>query len=304
MRRGRASWTALEIARNVAGLGCDPLLAPLLPAGAGVTTERLLRALGLLPAWQMALARSRHVQRFGHRFGNWLGAHPAHIVLRKRFVDDEVRAALAAGTRQVLVVGAGFDTLALRLAGAYPDRLFVEVDHPVTQASKRAGVVALGPPPADLHFVAADLARVTLGEVLATLAEWDRALPSAVVAEGLLFYLTPEAVEEFFRGVHALTGAGSRVIFTWLRAADGVSDRGLRVRLSVAALILSIIGEPWLWLIPDETALQALLTRTGFAYHHDQARFDPFRRYVEPAGIDHRGWVLAPEQVAVADRVA
>lgn len=56
-------------------------------------------------------------------------------------MDDEVRAALAAGAIHVLVVGAGYDTLALRLAAAHPEVLFVEVDRPATLGKKRAGAL-------------------------------------------------------------------------------------------------------------------------------------------------------------------
>src|SRR5262249_2666543 len=114
MRGKHASWTAIEVARKVVALSYDPLLSPPLPAGAGHATVRLLSALRLLPGWQIVAARSPSIQRIGYRLGNWLGGHPSHFGLRKRFVDDEVRSALATDARQVLVVGAGFDTLALR----------------------------------------------------------------------------------------------------------------------------------------------------------------------------------------------
>src|SRR5690242_16150965 len=58
------------------------------------------------------------------------GLH-GHVVLRSRYADDAVRAALDRGTSQVVLLGAGFDTLAYRLPG--PAALY-EVDVPTTQA--------------------------------------------------------------------------------------------------------------------------------------------------------------------------
>jgi methyltransferase (TIGR00027 family) len=300
VRNGRASWTAAEVARKLVGLAYDPRLAPLLPAGAAPATERLLVALRLLPRWMLAVARSRMAQNFGYRLGNRLGAHPAAFGLRKRFVDDEVRAALAGGARQVLVVGAGYDTLALRLAAEYSDRTFVEVDHPATQASKRAGIAAIGAERPNLVLLAADLARVPLAHALATLRAWDATRASVVVAEGVLVYLPPAAVGEFFTTVHAITGPGSRVVFTWVRGIDGRPDLGRSGPLVSALMALG--GEPWQWSVPDEATLEALLARSGFCYRPDPARFDPCLRYVEPSGIDHRGWAWAPELYAVAER--
>lgn len=299
MRSRRASWTALDVARTLVALGYDPRLAPLLPEGAAFATERLLDGLGLLPTWMMALGRSPTVQRLNHRVRNRLGWHPMHVGLRKRFVDDEVRAALAGGVRQVLVVGAGYDTLALRLAGEYPGRTFVEIDHPATQASKRVGIATIGAERPNLFLLAADLARVPLADALATLRCWDGARASVVAAEGLLMYLPPTAVDAFFNTVHMITGPGSRVVFTWPRGTGGRRDLGHSSRLLSA--VLALIGEPWQWSVPDEATLEALLARSGFYYHPDPARFDPCLRYVEPSGIDHRGWAWS-ELLAVAER--
>lgn len=183
MRIGQASRTANVVAQSVVGLGYDPTLAQLLPAGAAETTERLLAALGLRPAWMNSVARSPIARRLSYRLGNRLGAHPVAFGLRKRFVDDEVRAAIAGGVGQVLVVGAGYDTLALRLAPVHPALTFVEIDHPATHASKRAGMAALGAIPSNLHLLGVDLGEVSLPQALAGLPAWDRTRASVVVAE-------------------------------------------------------------------------------------------------------------------------
>jgi len=290
------------VARHLVGLGYDPLLAPLLPEGAALATERLLVALRLAPPWLIALAHRRTAQRLGYRLGNRLGWHPVHFGLRKRFVDDEVRAALAGGVGQVPVVGAGYDTLALRLAREYPERTFVEIDHPATQASKRVGIATIDAERPNLFLLAADLARVPLAQALATLRPWDGARASVVVAEGFLIYLPPAAVDKLFTAVHANTGPGSRVVFTWGRRTDGRADFGRRGRLLSA--VMALAGEPWQWSLPDEATLKALLARSGFYYHPNPGRFDPCLRYVEPSGIDHRGWAWAPELFAVAERSA
>jgi O-methyltransferase involved in polyketide biosynthesis len=50
--------------------------------------------------------------------------HPGivrHWMLRKRWIESRVRARIAAGASQVVVLGAGLDTLGVRLASELPD---------------------------------------------------------------------------------------------------------------------------------------------------------------------------------------
>src|SRR4051794_17738665 len=53
------------------------------------------------------------------------------LAARTCFFDDAVRDAIRDGARQVVIVGAGFDTRAYRLQ--QPGVQFFEVDHPATQ---------------------------------------------------------------------------------------------------------------------------------------------------------------------------
>ena len=81
------------------------------------------------------------------------------VALRSRIAEGVARKAIAQGARQVVVVGAGLDTFACRVAPV--DGLVVyEVDHPATQAEKRrrlaaASIVAPPPTPATKRSVVA-----------------------------------------------------------------------------------------------------------------------------------------------------
>jgi methyltransferase (TIGR00027 family) len=131
-----------------------------------------------------------------------------HFIVRKRWIEDAVRGALGRGCRQVVVLGAGFDTLAARLAPQFPAVRFIEIDHPATQAVKRAAVARQ-----NLHFVAADLARSSIGEALAA-SPYDRNSASVFVIEGLLMYLTPEEMAALFAAIAQVQPRGSEVVFT------------------------------------------------------------------------------------------
>ncbi len=77
-------------------------------------------------------------------------------VVRTRLIDDLVREAIRAGSQQLVLLGAGFDSRAYRLEEARALRIF-EVDHLATQRAKRERLKPkVGHPPENLHFVEVD----------------------------------------------------------------------------------------------------------------------------------------------------
>lgn len=74
------------------------------------------------------------------------------LQLRTKGFDDAVRAEMKKGLAQVLILGAGYDCRALRLAPAAPKQTnFIEIDMPPSQTAKRESLaVSLSPPGAPL----------------------------------------------------------------------------------------------------------------------------------------------------------
>lgn len=298
MRAHQASRTAVKISRLVLYVADDPRRAPLLPMGAAESTEALLRAAGVLADWHQRAYRSptmRSMLAWAER--TLLPGQTTHVVLRKRVLDDEARAALEAGATQVLVVGAGFDTLALRLSRAYPAARFVEIDHPATQSLKRHALEQLDPPP-NLRLHPADLAATPLPEVLDELS-WDRRARSVAVAEGVLMYLGEHEVADFLRGLASVLGSGSRLMGTFMVPDEqGRPQMGRMGRLSRASL--RAVGEPLRWATTPED-LDALLHEAGFELRNDPGRVDLRLRYLVPAGLDDLP-LATIERVFLADR--
>src|SRR5262245_57489514 len=88
------------------------------------------------------------------------------MALRTSTIDAAVRAAVASGTRQVVILGAGFDGRAWRMQELAGIRVF-EVDHPATQAAKRSHLGTLPPTMANVEFVSVDFERESLDTALA-----------------------------------------------------------------------------------------------------------------------------------------
>lgn len=141
--------------------------------------------------WAAALAdetAARDAERY-------IAVHPhsvLYLALRTAAFDDEVRVAAAAGIAQVVILGAGLDTRAARLAR--PGVRFFEVDHPATQADKRARLAAVPGYPTDAAtYVPCDFEKDDFLERLAA-AGHRTDTPSIFVWEGVVYYLTEAAV--------------------------------------------------------------------------------------------------------------
>src|SRR5262249_11193638 len=131
VRSGRPSATAELIALGTVYLSRDPQLGRFVPERARALSEVLLS--GSAPG-QLALIRIasrpglRALVRGLERVV--LPGILLHYALRKRFIEESARAFLARGDSQLVVLGAGFDTLAARIAEASPGVTCVELDHP------------------------------------------------------------------------------------------------------------------------------------------------------------------------------
>jgi methyltransferase (TIGR00027 family) len=185
------------------------------PPGRRLVSDDL--ALSFLPSAQRVIARSMRIPLLrsltisaGERAvpGSW-----TIITCRKRYIDDKLDEALA-GIRAVVILGAGMDTRACRLARRSSIPSF-EVDLPVNIERKRAAVErALGAVPASVHLVPVDFERDDLTAELVK-AGYRAADAAFFVMEGVTQYLTEEALRgtfEFLRGA----ATGSRLVFTYV----------------------------------------------------------------------------------------
>ena len=280
----RPSHTAVKVARGLVFLGEDPVKAKLLPPGAAESTSRLVLEAGLLKPWMISLYRHPWFHRFvAFIERTTMKGQMTGSALRKRFVDDETRAGLTDGATQVLVVGAGFDTLCERLAAEFPRVTFVEVDRPATANLKRRAVAGMGGNQPNLHILDVDLTSATLAEALAAVPEWDRGARSVVVAEGVLMYIHEAEVATFLGSIRSECGAGTRLVFTYL-GIDGKGRPHVGRLSGLMRLALRVSGEPLHWgTNPHE--LEGFLEGHGFQVLPPTDRHDLRRRYLEPVGL-------------------
>ena len=182
---------------------------------------------------------------------------------RTRLIDDAVLEFVERGGRQVLLLGAGYDCRAQRLTDRLADARVFEVDHPVTQARKRA---VLGEPQSST-WLAWDFETRALEALPAALAavQHSAAEPTLAIWEGVSMYLQEPAVDATVRALETLCATGSRLVFTYIDR-ERVHARGLLRR--VRRRWLAAKGEPVVFGF-DPQALPAWLAARGFELERD-----------------------------------
>jgi methyltransferase (TIGR00027 family) len=250
LRKAKPSKTARKVALNIVTLGSKPGMEKVLPAGIVDATARLLVASGAAGATGVRWSRSRKMVTVYKAFDWMMPGQFEAFAHRKAFCERQVRAGIAAGASQVLVLGAGYDTIGWRLAPEFAEVQFFEIDQPATARLKARGIEAMGTRP-NLHLIAEDLGKRKLIDVLRNNAAWKQTAATVIVAEGLLMYLPPDAVGALFDQCAAFSGAGSRIAFSFIGTrSDGRPDAGPWTRLVL--WILKVSGEPWLWSVRPE----------------------------------------------------
>jgi methyltransferase (TIGR00027 family) len=131
------------------------------------------------------------------------------IAVRTRFFDDFFLNAARDGIRQSVILAAGLDVRAYRLAWP-PGSVVYEVDQPKVVEFKTAAMDNLGAAPtADRRTVAVDL-RDDWPEALRR-SGFDSSQPTSWSAEGLLMYLPPDAQDRLFDNITELSAPGSKL---------------------------------------------------------------------------------------------
>jgi methyltransferase (TIGR00027 family) len=141
---------------------------------------------------------------------------------RSLIAEDALSEAIERGVRQIVILGAGLDTLALRRPhGARQIRIY-EVDHPATQAWKRQRLAeAQLPLPPWLVFVPVDFERDDLGETLAA-AGFQQNSPAFFTWLGVVPYLTQNAIGSTLD--YSASIQPSEVVFDYMEPPQAFSE--------------------------------------------------------------------------------
>src|SRR5262245_9802250 len=171
------------------------------------------------------------------------------MLIRTRFIDDHLLSALKSGARQLVILGAGFDTRPYRFPELLKDCKVFEVDRRSTQEIKKrrladASIVV----PSNVRFIEIDFKKDVLSDVLRA-GGYQADDKSFFIWEGVSMYLTERAVRDTLRTVRSIAVPGSALVM------DIVSQATLDMLASLPHLsqhnYTTHWGEPWTFAIPD-----------------------------------------------------
>lgn len=210
-----------------------------------------------------------------------------HVILRSRYADDLITAAFGDGVRQVVMLGAGFDSTAFRLG--LPARLY-EVDVPTTQEAKRSRLArSRWQPRMETSYVACRFGTDDLAERLLS-SGFDAGAPALFVWLGVVPYLNLQAFESTVSSVRRLSAPGSGLVMDYVDSSvlDGTTTHpgGRRIARMVAKR-----GEPLRTGFTPAT-LRSTLAAFDFIVTDDVGLVRLSQRYAAPAGPRYTrdGW--------------
>jgi methyltransferase (TIGR00027 family) len=136
------------------------------------------------------------------------------IAARVRYFDDFVAESLNDGFKQLVILGAGYDTRAYRMEGIGKVKVF-EVDHPNTQPVKITKIKEIfGSLPDHVEYVSIDLENESLGQNLLNKG-YDLSKKTLFLMEGLTMYISPETVDDILFFITKNSTRGSTVVFDY-----------------------------------------------------------------------------------------
>jgi len=167
-----------------------------------------------------------------------------HYALRKKCISRLARSGLANGFTQVVILGAGFDSLSSELQQEFPTVQFWEIDHPATQRHKVRACSEMRIERA--HFVAVDLSAAGLDTETLIDNGFDPAKRAFWIAEGLLMYFPTDVVSSLMRTLSSLSAPGSQFTFTFMEKQQAGHIR-FHSQTKLVTWWLRARGEPFLW---------------------------------------------------------
>jgi len=153
------------------------------------------------------------------------------LVSRARYAEDGLRSAIERGFKQYVILGAGFDTFALRQEKLPEDFLIYEVDHPATQAFKINRLQESGIDiPKNVRFVPVDFKSDSLRTELKK-SGFDEQEYTYFSLLGVVMYLAKKDFYQLLSSVAEMSANGSSFIFDYL------DDTAFNERLASKKLI-------------------------------------------------------------------
>jgi methyltransferase (TIGR00027 family) len=229
------------------------------------------------PLWRIA-AKSRICYWIGTKIiYNGLDPIRRQIVARARYAEDKLEAAAASGILQYVIIGAGFDSFALRRKDLAEKISVFEMDHPASQQVKKSRLERLRfKLPGNHEFVAVDFEKQGFCEALAQ-SSYNPGHPAFFSWLGTVHYLTPQAVLRTLNAIAACAYPGSELVLDYA-GVTGLAAVGDEKMVRKLKRFTDRRGEPILSMFEPEQFRQ-MISQAGFNLIENLSPEEQARRY-------------------------
>lgn len=215
-------------------------------------------------------------------------------VCRTRFIDEKMQAALDSGIEQILILGAGLDTRAYRMALNEQAKVF-EIDLAWVQKYKTEKLKKFyGALPKQVCYAPIDFNMQAISEVLKE-SPFDFQKPTFIIWEAVTQYISPAAVTKTFQFISTMP-AGSSVVFTYVLESVIKKESKIRGANELMAFFEKR-NSPWLFGI-EPNALKTYLLQFGLVLTEDVGCEYYQQKYLNP--INRKLNVTEIERVTLA----
>ena len=162
---------------------------------------------------------------------------------RSHYCEDRLEKTIAQGMTQYVIIGAGYDSFALRRRDLSDSFRIFELDHPATQKAKKERLSELNVElPKNLEFIPVDFEKETIAEVLKR-SSYIREVPTFFSCLGTIHFLTRDAIFKTLRSLPSFVAPGSEIIFDY-RIPDVLINPKELKRVNKIRRLTAHYGEP------------------------------------------------------------
>jgi methyltransferase (TIGR00027 family) len=185
-----------------------------------------------------------------------------YVIARTKYFDAVFTEAIEQGFDQIVILGAGFDSRALRFNRLNRGTRIFELDAPTTQREKlKAYELKKLVIPENLVFIPIDFNQESLAQKTAQ-AGFVAGRTSLFLLEGVTMYLSQGAIEDTFRFISDVSGTGSLIVFDYIHAGVLRKEKRYYGEAEIYRTVAKV-GEEWMFAL-EESEVERFLSRYGF----------------------------------------
>lgn len=221
-----------------------------------------------------------------NRFLHWLFMEKAlgslrpvagQVLSRARYAEDCLEEAMAEGTDQYVIIGAGHDSFVLRRPDLASRLTVFELDHPDTQRAKRDRLASLGQEiPNRLEFVPIDFESEAIDSAL-TKSSFSSEKPAFFSWLGTVPYLSDDAIFSALAALSSVAAPGSQLVLDYA-VPDSLLDDADRRTAERLRRFTARRGEPLVSFF-EPAALCERVRHLGYRVLENLAPVEQNRRY-------------------------